>query len=77
MTLTVRVKAKKVNGKPLQVAIPGKPGAFFENGKNIKLTDEQMKDPRVIRLLPRSYPGGRMGDLTIIKDDTKKTEGGS
>jgi len=72
MPLTVRVKDKLVNGQPLQVEIPGSPGNFFEHGKDIKLTDEHLKNPDLLRLLPRSHPGGRFGDLQIVATQKKK-----
>ncbi|WP_417831704.1 hypothetical protein [Terasakiella sp.] len=77
MPLKVRVNDKKVNGQPLRVGIPGSPGSYFKNGEDFDLTDNQLKDPDIVRLLPRSYPGGRFGDLQLVKTATVPAKKGS
>jgi hypothetical protein len=61
MPLIVRVSDKKVNGHPLRVLNPvtGQP---FKNDSDITLSDEDLRNPKIIRLLPREH-GGRFGDL--------------
>lgn len=53
---------KRVNGVPLAVVNPRTRRACPQ-GRVFDLTDEDLADPNVRRLLPRSKIGGRDGDL--------------
>ncbi|WP_430470070.1 hypothetical protein [Thalassospira lucentensis] len=69
---------RKVDGKPLRVINPIKK-VFYPAGE-FDLSDKELRDPRVIRLLPPvksgGVPGGRFGDLVPVKVASKAEKKG-
>ncbi|MBF0251799.1 MAG: hypothetical protein HQL35_14350 [Alphaproteobacteria bacterium] len=56
--------ANKPNGQDLVVLHPDTKGPFPSGPFDLSADD--LKNPRVRRLLPPSVPGGRFGDLVLV-----------
>lgn len=69
---------RKVDGKPLRVFNPVK-GGFYPDGE-FDLSDKDLRNPNVIRLLPPAkaggIAGGQFGDLVPVKGAAKAEKKG-
>lgn len=69
---------RKVDGMPLRVFNPVK-GGFYPDGE-FELSDKDLRNPSVIRLLPPvsagGIPGGKFGDLVPVKGAAKAEKKG-
>ena len=66
--------ASKVNGQPLRVMNP-ETGKYFPDGP-FDLTERQLRDPKILRLLPPlssgGIAGGLFGDLVPVAAKAEK-----
>ncbi|MEM7522175.1 MAG: hypothetical protein AAF360_00120 [Pseudomonadota bacterium] len=73
--MRVRVREATVNGRPLEVFNPRR-GRNFPRDEPIKLTEHELADARIRRLLPPAraggVSGGRDGDLVPMTEAEAK-----